>query len=210
MRHAAPLLMAVALAVTAAPLATAWADPDNGGRGGWRGGGGHSEGGGQGWRGGQNGGQNGGQGGSQGWRGGGDRGDRGDRGDWRGGQQDGGRVQREVGRYGDGQPYGGARGFRDPEGGGGGGEPQGGGRRAEPLAGGSRDAAEGVRQGLRPMGQVLREIQRQQPGRQLDAGMETWGDGRPTYRVRWAAENGRRIDYVVDARTGAILSVEGR
>ncbi len=200
MRHAAPLLMAVALAVTAAPMAVAWADPgDGGGRGGWRG---RAEGSGQqGWRGGQGGGQ-------QGWRGDGDRG--GGSGGWRGrgSQQDGGRFQREVGRYGDGQPYGGARGFRDPDGGGG--EPQGGGRRAGPLSGDSRDAAAGVRQGLRPMGQVLREIQRQQPGRQLDAGMETWGDGRPTYRVRWAAENGRRIDYVVDARTGVILSVEGR
>ncbi len=199
MKHLTPLLAALALAAAAAPVANAWADPgDRGGRGGWRG-----------------------DAGGQGWRGGGDRGS------WRGGQSDGGRpsdggrFQRDNGRYqqdggrfeGDRGRFGvgpsdGARRIRDSDNAGG--QQQGEGGRRGVLRGGSNEAVEGVRQGLRPMGQVLNDIQRRQPGRQLDAGMETWSDGRAAYRVRWAAENGRRIDYVVDARTGAILSVEGR
>jgi hypothetical protein len=72
-------------------------------------------------------------------------------------------------------------------------------------------ARQGVRSGeLRPLGGVLAELRRRQPGRQLDAGLEQGADGRPVYRVRWAASNGRRIDFIVDARTGAILAEEGR
>ncbi len=29
---------------------------------------------------------------------------------------------------------------------------------------------------------------------------------RPIYRVRWMTHNGRRMDYLIDAATGAILS----
>ena len=39
------------------------------------------------------------------------------------------------------------------------------------------------------------------PGRVLDAGLE----GR-NYRVRWATADGRRIDFIVDAETGQIIS----
>jgi YebC/PmpR family DNA-binding regulatory protein len=38
----------------------------------------------------------------------------------------------------------------------------------------------------------------------LDAGLEDHG-GRPVYRVRWQAANGERIDFIVDARSGAII-----
>ena len=73
------------------------------------------------------------------------------------------------------------------------------------------EAREGVRRGeYRPLGGVLSDLRRRQPGRQLDAGIEQGRDGRPVYRVRWAAQNGQRIDYIVDARTGAILAEEGR
>ena len=73
------------------------------------------------------------------------------------------------------------------------------------------EARAGVRSGeLRPLGGVLAELRRRRPGRQLDAGLEEGVDGRPVYRVRWAADNGRRIDFIVDARTGAILAEEGR
>jgi uncharacterized membrane protein YkoI len=43
------------------------------------------------------------------------------------------------------------------------------------------------------------------PGRPLDAGIEDMG-GRTVYRVRWITTHGRRIDYIVDAATGAVLS----
>ncbi|MDR3513233.1 MAG: PepSY domain-containing protein [Caulobacteraceae bacterium] len=72
------------------------------------------------------------------------------------------------------------------------------------------EARAGVRQGRYvPLARVIEEIRRRTPGQQLDAGLEQ-AQGRPVYRVRWAAANGRRIDYIVDARTGAILSAEGR
>lgn len=60
-----------------------------------------------------------------------------------------------------------------------------------------------------PLPRVLEIIRQQTPGRQLDAGLEQAG-GRTVYRVRWAAEGGRRIDYLVDAQSGAILQAEGR
>ncbi len=70
-----------------------------------------------------------------------------------------------------------------------------------------------VRQGVRqrryvPLGQAIESIRRRGPGRELDAGLEQF-DGRPAYRVRWAAPDGRRIDYMVDAESGAILSADG-
>jgi hypothetical protein len=70
-----------------------------------------------------------------------------------------------------------------------------------------------VRQGVRqrrfvPLGQAIESIRRRGPGRELDAGLEQYA-GRPAYRVRWAAPDGRRIDYMVDAETGAILSADG-
>ena len=94
---------------------------------------------------------------------------------------------------------------------------QGGGDR--PYGGGSRggnslgdgwapsedDAREGVRGGrLVPLESVIRNIARSTPGRLLDAGLEDQG-GRPIYRVRWQAANGERIDFIGDARSGAII-----
>jgi peptidase YpeB-like protein len=66
----------------------------------------------------------------------------------------------------------------------------------------------GVRQKLYvPLGQAIESIRRRGPGRELDAGLEQW-QGRPAYRVRWAEPDGRRIDYMVDAESGAILGVD--
>jgi hypothetical protein len=68
----------------------------------------------------------------------------------------------------------------------------------------------GVRQGrMIPLGQVMQRLKTNTPGRLLDAGLEPGPDGRPAYRVRWAAAGGRRIDFIVDAVTGAILSRTG-
>jgi uncharacterized membrane protein YkoI len=58
-----------------------------------------------------------------------------------------------------------------------------------------------------PLGQVIREINRRDPGYQLDAGIEQI-DGKAVYRVRWASSHGRRIDYIVDALSGAILRAQ--
>jgi len=70
------------------------------------------------------------------------------------------------------------------------------------------EARNGVRHGhYVPLGQVIREINKRDPGYQLDAGIEQEG-GRAVYRVRWASSHGRRIDYIVDALSGAILRAQ--
>jgi uncharacterized membrane protein YkoI len=58
------------------------------------------------------------------------------------------------------------------------------------------------------LAQVIAQISRSTPGRSLDAGFEQ-ADGRMAYRVRWAAKD-RRIDFIVDAKTGAIIRTEGK
>jgi len=68
------------------------------------------------------------------------------------------------------------------------------------------EARQGVRDHhLMPLGRVIEQIRIRTPGRQLDAGLEYQGE-RPIYRVRWMTKDGRRIDYLIDAVTGAILS----
>jgi uncharacterized membrane protein YkoI len=60
-------------------------------------------------------------------------------------------------------------------------------------------------QRLASLAHIIEEIHRRTPGRQLDANLEQQG-ARQVYRVRWMTNDGRRIDYIVDAVTGAILS----
>ncbi|HUZ13919.1 MAG TPA: PepSY domain-containing protein [Caulobacteraceae bacterium] len=64
------------------------------------------------------------------------------------------------------------------------------------------------RRQLVPMRVVIARIRRLNPGprsQQLDAGLEYRGS-EPVYRVRWMTNDGRRIDYIVDAATGKVLS----
>lgn len=68
------------------------------------------------------------------------------------------------------------------------------------------EARAGVRQGrLIPLASAIQVVRRHSPGRQLDAGLEQW-NGRPAYRIRWVGPHGHRVDYIVDAVTGAILA----
>ena len=68
------------------------------------------------------------------------------------------------------------------------------------------EARLGVRQRrIMPLESVIQQIRRRAPGRQLDAGLEYEGD-RAIYRVRWMTPDGRRIDYMIDAATGQVLS----
>ena len=67
-----------------------------------------------------------------------------------------------------------------------------------------------VREGRHiPLSQAIEAVRRRAPGRELDAGLEAGPNGRPVYRLRWAGQNGRRQDYVVDAGTGQVLGVQG-
>lgn len=88
-----------------------------------------------------------------------------------------------------------------------------------PPAGGSlgenwspqQDQARGlVRSGRAiPLSQAAAAVARRIPGRLLDAGLEAGENGRQVYRVRWAAADGRRLDVIVDAATGAVLHEGG-
>ncbi|HLI66923.1 MAG TPA: PepSY domain-containing protein [Caulobacteraceae bacterium] len=83
---------------------------------------------------------------------------------------------------------------------------------ADSLGAGWRAQQDEVRQGVTqrryvPLGQAIESIRRLGAGRELDAGLEDWA-GRPAYRVRWAEPNGQRVDYIVDAESGAILGVD--
>jgi uncharacterized membrane protein YkoI len=60
-----------------------------------------------------------------------------------------------------------------------------------------------------PLGQAIEAVRRRVPGRELDAGLEAGPNGRPVYRLRWAGQDGRRQDYMVDAGTGEVLGVQG-
>jgi uncharacterized membrane protein YkoI len=55
---------------------------------------------------------------------------------------------------------------------------------------------------------VLETLRRRTPGRQLDAGLEV-REGRTVYRVRWAAADGRRIDYWWTPSPVAVVRAEG-
>ncbi len=154
------------------------------------------------------------------WRGGDGRGGEGRGGEGRGYHDNNdGRYQRQSGSpnpQGPQGPYGGRGGRSFPGANGvlyaqpndnGGGQGQGPGA----WRGQQNEAREGVREGrFQSMGEVLSRLRQRQPGQQLDAGLSDGPGGRPVYRVRWAAKDGRLIDYTVDAQTGAILSEQGR
>jgi uncharacterized membrane protein YkoI len=72
------------------------------------------------------------------------------------------------------------------------------------------EAQRGVRRGqFVPLAQVIQSIRQRVPGRQLDAGLEQGPGGSTVYRVRWASDDGRRIDFIVDAMSGAIIRADG-
>jgi hypothetical protein len=119
---------------------------------------------------------------------------------------------RGYGGYGGGEPYGGRGGppaypVRP--------YPPAGAGYGRPFGGGDwRNQQNEVRQAVRegrhiPLGRAIDAVRQRSPGRELDAGLETGPGGRTLYRVRWAASDGRRIDYLVDAATGAIISTQG-
>jgi hypothetical protein len=63
-----------------------------------------------------------------------------------------------------------------------------------------------VRQGrFAPLGDVIVNLNRRAPGRLLDTRL-TQDGGRSTYHVVWLTEQGRRVEYVVDAASGRVLS----
>ena len=75
----------------------------------------------------------------------------------------------------------------------------------ETYRGEQDEAREGVRSGqIKSMGWIVGRLQGR-GGRMLDANLGQGPNGQPVYRVIWASPDGRRVDYIIDARTGAIL-----
>jgi hypothetical protein len=58
---------------------------------------------------------------------------------------------------------------------------------------------------LASLGWVIESLGRRAPGRVLDAELADEG-GRPVYHVLWLTQHGRRMAFVVDAATGAVVS----
>jgi uncharacterized membrane protein YkoI len=82
------------------------------------------------------------------------------------------------------------------------------------FSGGWRAQQDEVRRAVRdgrhvPLSQAIAAVRQRSPGHMLDAGMEPGPEGRALYRLRWATNDGRRIDYLVDAATGAVVGVQG-
>lgn len=72
------------------------------------------------------------------------------------------------------------------------------------------EVRQAVREGRHiPLGRAIEAVRRRMPGRELDADIVPGPNGRAAYRLRWAASDGRRMDFMVDAASGAILGVEG-
>lgn len=73
------------------------------------------------------------------------------------------------------------------------------------------EASDAVRQGQHvPLRQVIRQIEAQEGGKMLDARLVSRGPGQSAvYEVQWLSAVGRRIDFVIDAETGAVLSRRG-
>ncbi len=82
------------------------------------------------------------------------------------------------------------------------------------FGGNWREEQDEVRRAVRdgrhvPLGQAIAAVRQRMPGHVLDAAVQAGPDGRTLYRLRWATNDGRRIDYLVDAATGAVVGVQG-
>jgi uncharacterized membrane protein YkoI len=76
----------------------------------------------------------------------------------------------------------------------------------EPQRWSPDDAREGVRNGrIRPLGEILREVESQIPGRMLGrAELQELPGGRTLYHLRWQTPDGRLLNLTIDAESGAI------
>ena len=59
-----------------------------------------------------------------------------------------------------------------------------------------------------PLERIIEQISRRTPGQLLGASPPSNEGGRMIYRVLWDSR-GRQLEYIIDARSGAILAVNG-
>lgn len=80
----------------------------------------------------------------------------------------------------------------------------------DPYGGRQQDDARAAVQGgqVRPLQDIVGMIARRAPGSLIDAAGPIPAGGRLVYRILWDA-NGRQIEFIVDARSGQILSSNG-
>lgn len=81
----------------------------------------------------------------------------------------------------------------------------------DPYGGRQQDQARAAVQGgrVRPLEEIIAAISRRSPGQVLSASAPIFQpDGRAIYRILWDSR-GQQLEYIVDARSGAILSVNG-
>jgi hypothetical protein len=78
-------------------------------------------------------------------------------------------------------------------------------------AGFDQDKADEVlREGkLLPLKRIVRQLEERVGGQLLDAELRAGGPGGKLYIIKWLTEDGRRVDFVVDASTGQILDSRG-
>lgn len=61
---------------------------------------------------------------------------------------------------------------------------------------------------LRPLADLLGEVERELPGRMIDVELDD-EDGRRVAELDWLLPDGRKLELTVDARTGEWLKLEG-
>jgi hypothetical protein len=85
-------------------------------------------------------------------------------------------------------------------------EPRWGGLGVGPQSWSPEDARNGVRDGrIRPLGEILREVEAQIPGRMLGRPeLQELPNGKTLYHLRWQTPDGRLLNLTIDAETGAI------
>jgi hypothetical protein len=84
--------------------------------------------------------------------------------------------------------------------------PWGGGYNVGPQSWSPEDARNGVRDGrIRPLGEILRAVEAQIPGRMLGRPeLQELPNGKTLYHLRWQTPDGRLLNLTIDAETGAI------
>lgn len=60
-----------------------------------------------------------------------------------------------------------------------------------------------------PLSQIFNNLKRQYGGYQLSADLYAKGNGKSVYEIDWMTKDGRKMHFVVDAQTGAILDRRG-
>ncbi|MEL6324871.1 MAG: PepSY domain-containing protein [Pseudomonadota bacterium] len=60
-----------------------------------------------------------------------------------------------------------------------------------------------------PLRDIIRRLQRQHGGRYLDANLYSKSGGGSEYHIDWLTEDGRKVVFVVDARSGRVTSTRG-